>query len=262
VSALDRPLADAARLAVGAGCAGIEVTGRAPHLVPDANVDAARAAGEGVRAAGAAVVAYGSYLGRHGRLSLEQAERDVAIAAALGAPLLRAWAEEPGPEGGAPFEAVVRLLQHAGDAAREHGIDVVIERHVRSWADTPDRVERLLAAIERPNVALNYQVLDFLPPREIEAQPQDAARLVPRARYFHLKNYQRQAGQPDGPLLPGGSLAGGALDYRAILRAALRAGYAGPLTIEFLSWEQRSTEDKLRDDVAFVREVLAGAAAR
>ena len=32
-----------------------------------------------------------------------------------------------------------------------------------SWADTPERVERLLAAVARPNLALNYQTLDFLP---------------------------------------------------------------------------------------------------
>jgi hypothetical protein len=36
---------------------------------------------------------------------------------------------------------------------------------------------------------------------------------------------------------PGGSLAAGVLDYRAILTAAFAAGYTGPLTIEFLSFE-------------------------
>jgi hypothetical protein len=38
--------------------------------------------------------------------------------------------------------------------------------------------------------------------------------------------------------------------------AALRAGYAGPLTIEFLSFDPGSLEEKLVADAAFVRRVL------
>jgi sugar phosphate isomerase/epimerase len=56
---------------------------------------------------------------------------------------------------------------------------------------------------------------------------------------------------------PGASLAAGVLDYRAILRAAFDAGYAGPLTIEFLSHEPKPLEEKLAADVAFLRTVLA-----
>ena len=57
---------------------------------------------------------------------------------------------------------------------------------------------------------------------------------------------------------PGGSLAGGVLDYRAILRAAFEAGYAGPLTLEFLSFEPKPVEQKLAEDLSFLRSVLSG----
>jgi hypothetical protein len=56
---------------------------------------------------------------------------------------------------------------------------------------------------------------------------------------------------------PGASLAAGVLDYRAILGAAFAAGYAGPLTIEFLSFEPKPVEEKLAADVAWLRGVLA-----
>ena len=149
----------------------------------------------------------------------------------------------------------IALLRAAADAARLDGTTVVIERHIGSFADTPERIDALLDAIDRPNVALNYQVLDALPPSEAEAQPDDCARLIRHARYFHLKNYRPSA---DGsPLQLGASLDHGALDYRAILRAAVGAGYRGPLTVEFLSGEPRPTEEKLAADVAFVRAVLA-----
>jgi hypothetical protein len=56
---------------------------------------------------------------------------------------------------------------------------------------------------------------------------------------------------------PGASLAGGVLDYRAILAAAFAASYAGPLTIEFLSWEPKPVEAKVAEDAAWLRALLA-----
>lgn len=254
-SALDRPLGEAARVAAGAGLDGLEVTAHAPHLDPADGIDAARAAGRAVRAAGIPVIAYGSYLGRFGQVTRADAERAAAIAAALETRLLRVWAE-PIPDGSSDPAACIALLQAACDAAAADGITVVIERHLGSFADTPERIVRLLDAIDRPNVALNYQVLDFLPMPDAAAQPADAAQLVPLARYFHLKNYQPNS-EPEGPMFPGGALDGGVLDYRAILTAAHHAGYRGPYTIEFLAADERPVEEKLAADAAFVRGVLA-----
>ena len=254
ISALDRPLARAAATARGAGCDGLEVTARPPHLDPEAGAEGAREAARAVRGEGLALVAYGSYLGRFGNVSHAVARREVALAAALETPLLRVWAEpQDGPEEG--FAAVVSLLREAADAAAGEGITLVVERHAGSHADSPARIARLFAAVDRPNVALNYQVLDFLPAEEADAQAEDAGRLAPGARYFHLKNY-RPNPEPHGRLLPGGSLADGVLDYRGILCAALEGGYEGPLTIEFLSMDPRPLEAKLAADVAFVRGVL------
>lgn len=256
ISALDRPLSGAAALAASVGLDGLEVTARPPHLDPDAPLDAIRAAGRAVRDAGVAVVAYGSYLGREGPRTPERARREVAVACALGAPRIRVWAEPETAAEADGFPGAVAMLRAACDAAAADGLDVVVERHVGSFADTPARIERLLAAVERPNFALNYQVLDFLPPSEATRQPDDARRLVPHARYLHLKNY-RTPEPPGAALLPGGSLADGAIDVRELLAAALGTGYRGPLTIEFLSFEPLPVEEKLRRDAAFVRSALA-----
>jgi sugar phosphate isomerase/epimerase len=171
------------------------------------------------------------------------------------APLLRVWAESFA-EDPRDMSPTVELMQAACDAAAPVGITVVIERHRGSFADSPERVEELFRRIDRANAALNYQVLDFLDPAQIDAQAADAARLIPFARYFHLKNY-RHGAQPNDPLQLGGSLAGGVLDYTAILGAALDAGYDGPMTIEFLSGEPGTTEEKLAADVEFVRRTIA-----
>lgn len=255
ISALDRSIEDVARLVAQVRLDGLEVTAHRPHLDPNNGVDAARAVGRGVRATGVDIVAYGSYLGRFGQVRHEHAAREAAIAAALETPLLRVWAE-PLEEGQTDPAATVALMQAACDAARADGITVVIERHIGSFADTPDRIEGLFDMIDRPNLALNYQALDFLPPSAVADQPDDARRLIPLARYFHLKNYQAND-DPGAPLLPGGSLAGGVLDYRAILHAALATGYRGPMTIEFLAADERPVEEKLAADAAFIRGILS-----
>ena len=258
---MDRPLAAVAELAVANGLDGIEATARPPHVDPAAPLEVHRETARAVRATGAAVLAYGSYLGRAeiaGAAAVDAATalREVRVAEALGAPLLRVWAEPlPGaPEGG--FAEVATLLRAACDAATVAGIDVVVERHGGSFADTPERIERLFAAVDRPNFALNYQVIDLLPQSLAAGQPDDARRLIPLSRYFHLKNV-RPAADGAGPMPPGAALAGGVFDYRAILQAAFEAGYAGPLAIEFLSWEPRSVDDKLADDAAWLRRTLA-----
>ena len=202
------------------------------------------------------MLAYGSYLG-HGEARDEAAaKREVQRTAALDAPLLRVWAETDPTQEDRGFAAQAKLLQLTCDAARDHGIGVVVERHVGSFADTPERIERLFEAVARDELALNYQVLDFLPPEQVDAQPDDARRLVPLARYLHLKNYQPNP-QAGGPLAPGGSLEGGVLDYRALLGAVFEAGYAGPMTLEFVSWEPRPLEEKLAADLAYLRGLLA-----
>ena len=202
-------------------------------------------------------MAFGSYLGGGGRLGKERAAHGVALARAWGAALLRVWAEQPGAEGGAPFDEIVALLRAAAVRAADVGITVVVERHVQSWADEPERIERLLAAVDHPSVALNYQVLDALLPDALTAQPADATCLARHARYVHLKNYRLNPSDAALAVVPGASLREGLVDYRAVLPAILRAGYDGPLTIEFLSWAAKPLAEKLADDVAFVREVLA-----
>lgn len=253
ISALDRPLAGAAELAAQAGIPALEVTARPPHLDPEAGVGAAREAGRVVRSVGVDVIAYGSYLGRFGQTSPAHARREVALAAALGTRLLRVWAE-PVEAGTEDIEPTLAWLVEACDAAASEGITVVVERHIGSFADSAERIDMLFERAARPNLALNYQVLDALPQAAIPHQAADCARLVGRARYFHLKNYRAPA--DGGPLQPGGSLEGGALDYRAILGAALDAGYSGPLMLEFLSWERLPSEEKIARDVTFLRQLL------
>jgi sugar phosphate isomerase/epimerase len=261
IAALDLPLAEVAAAAARAGADGLEVTGRAPHLAEDADLPAVRATREVVTSAGLEVLAYGSYLGHAEPHTRAHAQREVERATALAAPLLRVWAGLRPGEADEGFAGVVELLGQACDAAHERDIEVVVERHIGSFADTPERALRLLAEVGRPNFSLNYQVCDFLEPDAAAAQTDDARELAPHARYAHLKNYV-SSDAAGGRLVHGGSLAGGVLDYSGILTALVEAGYSGPMSVEFLSAEPAPLEDRLARDLSFVRETLSGLGVR
>ncbi len=251
----DRSLRDVALLAASVGLAGIEVTARRPHVDRDGGAEGVRAAAREVREAGIEILAYGSYLGQPPLVSSSDIVREVAMTEALGTDLIRVWAA-PLPESPDDVTPVVALMRETAAAAGAVGITVVIERHAGSFADTVERVERLLDAIDRPNVALNYQPLDSLSDVEAADQHQDCARLIGRARYFHVKNYYPSA-DGSGSVRPFASIADGVLDYRAILRAAAEGGYDGPLAIEFLALDDRPAEEKLARDVELLRGIIA-----
>ena len=59
-----------------------------------------------------------------------------------------------------------------------------------------------------------------------------------------------------GPLVLGGDLETGVLDYRAILKAAVEAGYRGPYGIEFVAFDGRPLEGKVADGITWLRQTL------
>jgi sugar phosphate isomerase/epimerase len=252
--ALDRPLDEAARAAARAGAEGLEITARPPHWpegAPEARAEAARRA---VENAGLAVLAFGSYLGKGAPPGPGEVERSVEIAVRLGAPRLRVWAE---PAAGAGREeAVQALLRRTVEAAAARGVGVVVERHVGSLADRPDRVERLLEAV--PGLGLVWQPLDGLPAEEAAAQPDDAGRLAARTRHVHLKNYV--VDPASGRLHLGASLAEGALDWGRILAALRRSGYDDTLCLEFTRFAAGPLESRLAADLSFARRAWDDAA--
>ena len=243
------------------GVDGIEASARAPHFDEHTDLRAVQRMGAAVREAGLGVLAYGSYLSYDGPDHESLVRTEVARAEALAAERMRVWAGHPAGASDENRADVVALMRDVADAAGAVGLDVVIERHEGSFADTVARCTQLLDAIDRPNVALNFQCLDDIRADDAKNVAAEARALIPRSRYLHVKNYSLP-GDPTQPVVFGGDLRYGVLDYREILAAALEAGYRGPLTIEFLGIDARPLEEKLADGVAFLREILAECAER
>ncbi len=253
IAFLNLPLCEVARLAADAGLDGIEITAREPHLGCEATPSTAADIRREIRSLGLDVIAYGSYFGSQGRYSETDARKEVALAAALEAPLLRVWAATV--EGSGEMAPAIEGIKSITRLAAKESITIVVERHAGTFADTPERIEALFKAISESSVGLNYQPLDFLSASAYEAQPDDARRMLPLARYVHLKNY-RLPGIPNANTLPWAPLGSGAIDYRSVLAVIASSGYAGPASIEFLANDDRPAAMRLAANVAFVRTAL------
>ena len=250
-------------VAQAVGVDGVEITGRGPHLAPNSTVAHLEEVKLAAAVRGLEILAFGSYLGCRGRFAPADVEFAVTTARVLDTARLRVWAESPTSAfDGAGFTKVVELLQACCDASASGGIEVVVERHRHSFADSVEDVEHLLEAVNRPNVALNYQPLDHLPATAASEVPEDARQLGARSTYSHLKNY-RPSGAAPPTLELGASLEDGVLDYEQILENAFLGGYSGPLVLEFTEDDDsKSLHERVRADVDFLRQLLAKRGAR
>ncbi|MFC4102468.1 sugar phosphate isomerase/epimerase family protein [Paenibacillus xanthanilyticus] len=135
---------------------------------------------------------------------------------------------------------VNRLGQLAGQAA-EAGVQLVVETHPRTYADTLDATLRLLRDTGRSEIGIN---LDFLHLWESGTPPLEAYRELRRwIVNYHVKNVAapEQAGlfEPGNVFSPSGkrdgmaALAQGAIDYAAVFDQLNQDLTPHPIAIEW-----------------------------
>ncbi|MGD6749577.1 sugar phosphate isomerase/epimerase family protein [Streptomyces sp. BH105] len=127
--------------------------------VPAGCLALARDVGERTRAAGLAVCSYGSYLRFPWQTREENGSDVVATAQALRAPRIRVWA---GPCGSAEADedtwaATTSALHDVAVRAQAAGIELAVEFHLATLADTATSTRRLLADIGLPTVSTYWQ---------------------------------------------------------------------------------------------------------
>lgn len=126
------------------------------------DLENARRVGDETREAGLVVCSYGSYVQFPWAREVPEDFGDVLrTAQALGAPRIRVWA---GPTASAEAEADAESRRSTVDeltamAARADavGIDIALEFHLGTLADTAESTVRLLDEIDAPNVSTYWQ---------------------------------------------------------------------------------------------------------
>lgn len=143
-------------LAMKAGLGSIEWGGDV-HVPPE-NVDHARLVGEKTRAAGLEVACYGSYY-RLTDVESDMAEKVVAAAKALGAPLIRVWAGVSGSREASEEKRneICRNMRSIAGLAKDENLEVAFEYHGGTLTDTADSAKRLLESVDRSNAGTLWQ---------------------------------------------------------------------------------------------------------
>ena len=185
-----------------------------------------------------------------GDANLAYTHRALDVAAALEAPVLsigfhrpltdlqRQWAfwAVPGPSDGPELWdlAVSRLCELAGHASAV-GVALSLELYEDTLIGSGALAARLVEAVGSDALGINADLANlYRVPRRLEESWQETLQhSLPYLNYWHVKNYRRVEGYPDGPFLAWPApLADGDINYRHALHLAADAGYAGPICIE------------------------------
>ncbi|MGB8953920.1 MAG: sugar phosphate isomerase/epimerase family protein [Tumebacillaceae bacterium] len=186
----------------------------------------------------------------------------IALAREFGTDKIRIFAGSRGSATATPVEwqlAVKRLRQMA-ERTQEHGIQLVIETHPETYADSLASTMRLLAEVDHPSLRVN---VDFLHVWEAGDDLMPAYRtLQPYAVNYHFKNVsQRSALGVFAPLnvySPNGTregitrLADGAIDFVEVVRTLTADETPYSASIE---WFGPQPFDALQRELAWLRDV-------
>ncbi|MBE9637341.1 sugar phosphate isomerase/epimerase family protein [Salipiger mangrovisoli] len=178
------------------------------------------------------------------RAQIDRAKRYVDLCADMGVGFLRTdvvpWALRP--ESYAQVEALFPVITEAcielADHAAARGVVTSIENH-GFLMNSSERCRRLVHAVDSPNFRMTLDVGNFLC---VDEDPLMATQsCLDIASFVHVKDFLRRKRYP-GPgwleTLGGRHIVGtvfgfGDLDTHALVRAILRSGYDGYVSLEF-----------------------------
>lgn len=186
------------------------------------------------------------------------------LAQRWGAPRLRTFAGKRRSDAVTTAErkALVRRLQTLCKCVAECGIELVVETHPGTLADTVLSTRQLLEQVDHPALGLNFDVVHIW---ESGADPLEGLLdLEPWVRHFHFKNVRSRQllaeFEPANVYSPAGSrqamvpLFEGACDYRPCLEYLHGRGEVDAS----LEWFGGDCEQVLRQDARQLRALAAG----
>lgn len=169
---------------------------------------------------------------------------DVDTAVRLGAPTMRVEASGGPARTGEdrPFEEylerIAKGIKIVARRAGEHGIEVGLENHGR-FMGTSQRVKAVIDAVDEDNFGSCLDIGNWL---VVDEDPLEAvAALAAQAKHVHVKDMHFFTEDPghgafgtnNGNYLTGAVLGEGCVDVTRCLDIIAKAGYSGPVSLEF-----------------------------
>jgi len=251
--ALEQALAFFARI----GCAGSELVcqeGYRCGVTPSLDPAARRRLRDAARGRGVPVVALTPYQTElasfDDALRAAQVEGLIAavrLAADLGAEVVRAYGSKEVPPADRPraVERLVQSLRAAGKVAADLGVKIAVENHYGTLTVTAAQTVEVVRAVDMPCVGILYDQAN-IDTMLGEPWPEALARQRDYIVHVHVKDFEfkgeRRASDPAGMVshmdpakraIRSRVIGEGVMPWAEILPALAKAGYAGPVSIEY-----------------------------
>ncbi len=159
------------------------------------------------------------------------------------------------PDDPATYQKAVSRIRELGKHAEEYGIEVSLEMYEDTYIGTADGAVRFVNDVDVPAVGINADIGNLVRlHRPVEHWSSMIDKIVPYAKYWHVKNYMRIE-DPAKDLIVSypTSLALGIINYRVAIQKALAHGYKSAFLCEHYGGDGLSVCAMNRD---YLRSIL------
>ena len=233
--------------AAAAGYDGVEVWGKEPH-VGDKTREECESVADAARDAALDVAVYGSYL-RAGADDFEAAmETELSAAEHLGAGLVRVWAgeQEYGDHEADHWDDTVADLATLADEASDRGLGVTVEKHGGTLTNRTEGARRLVEAVDRANLGLNYQPMFSFTAAEIAAEIEE---LAPLSNNVHVQAVPERNGEERC------LLEDAFFDVERLVSTFAARGFDGYVNVEFVT-DEYAYERAIERDLSYLQSCV------
>jgi sugar phosphate isomerase/epimerase len=155
---------------------------------------------------------------------------------------------------GASKEVAIERLRRVGDAAKKHGVTVVLETHPDLGTNAAVHLETM-RQVDHPSVRVNFDTGNITYYHQHTAAVSELKKIMDYVATVELKDH---SGEPMGWAFP--ALGQGKVDFAGILAVLKERGFAGPITIEVEGvrgkpWDEAQTKQAIAESVAFLRKL-------
>jgi len=152
-------------------------------------------------------------------------------------------------------DKAVTRMRELGKHAEEAGIEISIEMYEDTYVGTADEAVQFITDVDIPCVGINADIGNMIRlHRPVEHWLSMIDKLVPYAKYWHVKNYTRiEDSAKDIILSYPTSLALGLINYRTAIQKALASGFKSAFLCEHYGGDGLSVCAMNRD---YLRSIL------
>jgi sugar phosphate isomerase/epimerase len=149
-------------------------------------------------------------------------------------------------------------VRDLADHAQKLGIEISLEMYEDTFCGSADDAVDFYKLVDHPAVGINPDVGNLIRlHRPMPSYQEMYDKVLPYSNYWHIKNYIRDEDPKTGSFMSAPvPLKYGVINYRAVIRRALKLGYRGPFMVEHYGSDWLGVG---AENASYIREILRSA---